>query len=167
MPETTFPRLREPVTIGSLRLPHRVIMGSMHLNRERGPADALAAFYVERVRGGAALIVTGGAAVSRVGAGSSAYSLINEAPDQETWQVVVDAVHQAGGTIALQLFHAGRYAGTEAFGLTPVAPSAVYSRFSGCKPEALTEEGVRRTLDDFAAGAKVAAGLGFDAIEVM
>jgi 2,4-dienoyl-CoA reductase (NADPH2) len=167
MPETTFPHLRVPVTIGSLHLPHRVIMGSMHLNRETGPADALAAFYVERVRGGAALMITGGAAVNRVGAGSTGYSLINEPAHQDTWRTVVDAVHAEGGRIALQLFHAGRYAFAKSFGLTPVAPSAVYSTFSRCEPEALSEEGIRATIADFAAGAAVAVDLGFDAIELM
>ncbi|HEU0256830.1 MAG TPA: FAD-dependent oxidoreductase, partial [Microbacteriaceae bacterium] len=86
---------------------------------------------------------------------------------QGTWRTVVDAVHAEGGRIALQLFHAGRYASERSFGLVPVAPSAVYSRFSRCMPEALTDDGIRRTIADFGAGAAVAARLGFDAIEVM
>ena len=66
--------------IGPLSLPNRIVMGSMHLGLE-GLADygaALAAFYRERALGGAGLIVTGGSAVSRVGAGGRNYSFVNE-----------------------------------------------------------------------------------------
>lgn len=162
-----YPTVRTPVRIGALALPHRVVMGSMHLNRETGDPGALAAFYAERVRGGAALIVTGGAAVSRVGAGNAGYTLINEPAHADTWRTVVDAVHAEGGRIALQLFHAGRYAFPAAFGLTPVAPSAVYSRFSDATPLALDEDGIAATIADFAAASRVARDIGFDGVEIM
>ncbi|WP_417561949.1 FAD-dependent oxidoreductase [Microbacterium sp.] len=162
-----YPMVQTPVRVGALTLPHRVVMGSMHLNRERGDAAALAAFYAERARGGAALIVTGGASVSRVGAGGAGYGIVREAGFAASWRVVVDAVHEAGGRIALQLFHAGRYASTSSFGLTPVAPSAVPSAFSGETPVALDDDGIAATIADFAAAAGVAVEVGFDGVEVM
>jgi len=158
-----------PGTIGSLRLPHRIVMGSMHLGTEGDP-DAgamLAAFYAERVRGGAGLIVTGGAAVSRAGAGGASYGFVNEDAGAAALGEVAEAVHAEGGHVALQLFHAGRYAFEEAFGLQPVAPSAVPSRFSRATPAALDEEGVQAVIDEFARGAARARALGFDAVEVM
>jgi 2,4-dienoyl-CoA reductase (NADPH2) len=164
---TRYPTLQSPIDIGALRLPHRVIMGSMHLNLETGEAARLAAFYAERARGGAGLIVTGGAAVSRVGAGNAGYSLINEPSHSDRLRAVAEAVHAEGGLIALQLFHAGRYAFESAFGLRPVAPSAVYSGFSRVEPAVLTEDGIRTTIADFAAAAAQAVELGFDAVEVM
>ncbi|HEY9290304.1 MAG TPA: FAD-dependent oxidoreductase [Microlunatus sp.] len=159
----------QPGRIGSLQVDHRLIMGSMHLNLE-GRDDhgaALAAFYAERARGGASLMVTGGIAVSRVGAGGRMYSLINETAHQPALARSVAAAHDGGAKLAAQLFHAGRYAFESAFGLTPVAPSAVYSGFSRCMPEAMSEEQIQQTLDDFGRAAGIAAGLGFDAIEVM
>ncbi len=155
--------------IGPLRLPHRVVMGSMHLGLE-GLDDggaALEAFYRERAEGGAALIVTGGSAVSRVGAGGRNYSFVNEDSDAAMLERVAAAVHRAGAGILLQLFHAGRYAYESSFGLTPVAPSAVYSRYSRCEPRALTGEEVLETIDDFARGARRARDLGFDGVEIM
>ena len=99
-----------PGRIGGLELPHRILMGSMHLGIESEPEGAaLAAFYVERALGGAALIVTGGAAVSRVGAGGRHYCFVNEALEAPKLRRIARAVHEAGGRIALQLFHAGRY----------------------------------------------------------
>ncbi len=155
--------------IGPLELPHRIVMGSMHLGLETFDPDGrrLAAFYRERAAGGAALIVTGGAAVSRVGAGGASYSLVNEDEHSSRLAAVASAVHTEGGRVLLQLFHAGRYASEKAFGLTPVAPSAVYSGFSRCEPHALTEEEILATIEDFAAGARRAIDLGFDGVEIM
>ena len=88
--------------------------------------------------GGAGLIVTGGSAVNRVGAGGRNYSFINDDADAARLARVAAAVHEAGGLVLLQLFHAGRYAYEASFGLTPVAPSAVYSRYSRCEPRELS-----------------------------
>jgi 2,4-dienoyl-CoA reductase (NADPH2) len=156
-------------SIGPLSLPHRIVMGSMHLGLE-GLDDggaALAAFYRERALGGAGLIVTGGSAVSRVGAGGRNYSFVNESSDASGLGRVATAVHDAGGLVLLQLFHAGRYAYESSFGLTPVAPSPVYSRYSRCEPRELSGEEVLETISDFARGARRARELGFDGVEIM
>ncbi|QUQ64256.1 oxidoreductase [Kutzneria sp. CA-103260] len=159
----------QPGRIGTLALPHRVVMGPMHLGLEARDDDgaALAAFYAERVRGGAGLIVTGGAAVSRAGAGGARYGVLTDRAFQRRLRRVVDTVHEAGGLIALQLFHAGRYAVESAFGVRPVAPSPVYSRLSRCEPRELSTVEVGRVVDEFAAGAELAQRLEFDAVEVM
>lgn len=161
-----FEHALRPGSIGSLRLPNRVVMGSMHLGIE-SDAGALGAFYAERARGGVGLIVTGGSAVSRTGAGGRNYSFINDAASAEVLAGAARAVHEAGGRIALQLFHAGRYAYESSFGLQPVAPSAVPSRFSPDPPRALDEPEILETIDDFARGAARAKEIGFDAVEVM
>ena len=154
--------------IGELELPHRILMGSMHLGIE-SEADgiALAAFYAERALGGAALIVTGGAAVSRAGAGGRHYCFINEPIEGPKLLRVAHAVHGSGGRIALQLFHAGRYGSHEYFGLQPLAPSAVPSRFSKSPPRTMTAEDIAQTIVEFAEGARRARELEFDAIEIM
>ncbi|MFZ0388004.1 MAG: FAD-dependent oxidoreductase [Solirubrobacteraceae bacterium] len=157
------------VAIGPLKLPHRVVMGSMHVGLEARDDDgrALAAFYAERAAAGAALIVTGGCAVSRVGAGGRSYAFVNEDASASALARVADAVHEAGGRILLQLFHAGRYASPRSFGLQPVAPSAVYSSFSRAEPRALSDAEVRDLIDEFASGARGAAALGYDGVELM
>ncbi len=152
--------------IGTLDLPNRIVMGSMHLGFEHD-GDALAAFYAERARGGAGLIVTGGSCVNRAGAGGRNYSFINEDDAAAPLRQAVDAVHAAGGRIALQLFHAGRYALRSSFGIAPVAPSAIPSRFSPDPPLALSGDEIVATIEDFARGARRARELGFDAVEVM
>jgi 2,4-dienoyl-CoA reductase (NADPH2) len=159
----------QPGRIGPLGLPHRLVMGSMHLGLEalEDGGDALAAFYRERAEAGAALIVTGGSAVSRVGAGGRSYGFINEDADAVKLERAAAAVHEAGARILLQLFHAGRYAFERAFGLQPVAPSAVYSSFSRAEPHALTGDEIHETIEDFARAARRARELGFDGVEIM
>ncbi|MGB8966340.1 MAG: FAD-dependent oxidoreductase [Candidatus Cybelea sp.] len=161
-----FERALQAGRIGTLRLPNRIIMGSMHLGIE-SDGGALAAFYAERARGGAGLIVTGGSAISRVGAGGRNYSFVNDPASAAALGQAAAAVHAAGGRIALQLFHAGRYAFLASFGLRPVAPSAVPSRFSPDLPHALGEAEILETIRDFVRGAIRARELGFDAIEIM
>jgi 2,4-dienoyl-CoA reductase (NADPH2) len=118
-----FDHVFAPIRIGRLTLGHRIMMGSMHLNLETvGDGSDLAAFYAERVRGGVDLVVTGGMAVNKAGAGSASYAVLTETADRARLGRVADAVHAAGGHIALQLFHAGRYAFAEAFGISPLAP---------------------------------------------
>ncbi len=141
-------------------------MGSMHLGIEYDGAR-LSTFYAERARGGAALIVTGGSSVSRVGAGGRNYSFINDPAGAPPLRAAAAAVHRAGGRIALQLFHAGRYGFYSSFGLQPVAPSAVPSRFSPDPPRALAEAEIVETIGDFANGAARARDLAYDAVEVM
>jgi 2,4-dienoyl-CoA reductase (NADPH2) len=161
-----FEHAFRPGRIGALHLPHRVLMGSMHLGLESDP-EALAAFYVERVEGGAAMIITGGSAVSRAGAAGRNYSFINDPEDEGKLRDVARAVHGAGGRMALQLFHAGRYARQQDFGLQPLAPSAIASRFEKSPPRAMTVGDIAATIADFALGAARARALGFDAVEIM
>ena len=106
--ERTF----SPWSLGGLRLPDRVVVGSMHTGlevREDGGA-ALAAFYRERVEGGASLIITGGLAVTAAGRGGPDYAVLADPEAQDRLRTVVAEVHEAGGRICAQLFHAGRYA---------------------------------------------------------
>ncbi|HEY2717186.1 MAG TPA: FAD-dependent oxidoreductase [Solirubrobacterales bacterium] len=158
-----------PTAVGSLRLPHRVVMGAMHMGTEAEPdaGEQLAAFYRERALGGAGLIVTGGWAVSREGAAGPGYGLVNEDAGAAALELVAGAVRGTGAAIALQLFHAGRYAGGEGFGLQPVAPSAVPSRVSRAVPRELSGAEVWAAVEDFGRAATRAVELGFGAVEVM
>ena len=92
-----------------------------------------------------------------MGAGGVSYSFINEDAEADKLAAIPEAVHAEGGLVLLQLFHAGRYAFEKSFGLQPVAPSAVYSKYSRCEPRALSEEEIVATIEDFASGARTRA----------
>jgi len=164
-----FDHVFRPGAIGTLRLPHRIVMGAMHLNLETADdgGEALAAFYAERAKAGAALIVTGGTAISPAGAGGPGYGVIGNRTDMAVLSAAARSVHDHGGRIALQLFHAGRYAPPGVDGAPPVAPSPVHSRFSRSTPREMTPDDIAATIGHFADGARAARELGFDAVEVM
>ncbi|WP_020636702.1 FAD-dependent oxidoreductase [Amycolatopsis alba] len=169
MTGVSFDSVFRPGRIGTLSLRNRIVMGSMHLGREADADDgrALAAFYAERAAGGAGLVITGGWAVNRAGAGGPDYGFVNERAGRSALTRVASAVREARGRIALQLFHAGRYAPAGSAGAEPVAPSAVPSRFSGVTPRALTGPEILATIEDFAEAAGNARAAGFDAVEIM
>ena len=164
-----FEDVNRPGRIGTLAVPNRIVMGSMRLDfeaRDDG-GEALAAFYAERARGGAGLIVTGGSAVDRAGAAGRRGGLINDQSDAPRLRRVAEEVHAAGGRIALQLSHAGRYAACAAFSLQPLAPSATAGTHTDDEPREMSEEDIWTTVALFARGAFRASQLGFDGVEVM
>ncbi|MFN8218374.1 MAG: FAD-dependent oxidoreductase [Solirubrobacterales bacterium] len=157
----------EPLEIGSMRLPHRIAMGAMHLGGEADPdaGPRLARFYAERARGGAGLICTGGWAVSADGAGDGSYGIVGE----RSLGVLAEIAAAGAGSearIALQLFHAGRYASADGPGGV-VAPSAVPSSLTRATPRALGEDEVWSVVEEFATAAARARELGFAAVELM
>ena len=162
---TAYPHLFRPLSVGHLTLPNRVLMGSMHTNLEEVPGgfERLAAFYIERVREGVALIVTGGIAPNPEGAVfEGAASLEREAqlPDHRR---VVEAVHAEGGRICMQILHAGRYAYSPAL----VAPSAIQAPINPFTPRALSGDEVEQQIADYVRCATLAREAGYDGVEVM
>lgn len=167
-PGTSLDHIFRPTRVGGLRLPHRIAMGSMHLCLE-GREDAgehLAAFYRERAQGGAGLIVTGGWAVSADAAADQSYGVLGTDSARRALAEVAGAAEGTEAAIALQLFHAGRYALADSPGEV-VAPSALASRVSRVEPRALGEDEAWDVIAEFAAGAALAQELGFAAVEVM
>ena len=127
MKSSPFPRLLEPLDLGFMTLKNRVVMGSMHTGlEETGEWGRVAEFYAERARGGVALIVTGGMAPNREGAVFPDAAGLFSVADIAGHRTVTNRVHESGGTIAMQILHAGRYA----YGKDCVAPSPVSPHFS-------------------------------------
>lgn len=161
---TEFPHLFQPLDLGHVVLPNRVLMGSMHTGLEElGDFDRVAAFYAERARGGVGLMVTGGMAPNREGGVlPGAAGLFTDA-DIENHRMVTDRVHEAGGRIAMQILHAGRYA----YSPDCVAPSAIKSPISPFAPRELDEVGIEKQIVDIAEAARRARVAGYDGVEVM
>ena len=161
---TSYPNMLAPLDLGFTTLKNRVLMGSMHTGlEERGDWNRVAEFYAARARGGAGLIVTGGMAPNREGGVfPGAAGLFND-QDIANHKVVTDRVHDAGGKIAMQILHAGRYA----YGPECVSASPVKSPISPFPPKELDEEGIQKQIADFATSAANAQKAGYDGVEVM
>lgn len=165
MPSNRYPTLFSPLAVGPVTLPNRIIMGSMHTELEGRPraSERLAAFYAERARGGAALIVTGGCSPNAAGRMSERGGVLDRPEQLPPHRTVVDAVHAAGGRIALQILHAGRYAQHKDL----VGASDLVAPINRRKPRVLTDPEVEQTIDDFAACAALAKQAGYDGVEIM
>ena len=161
----TYAHLLAPLTIGSLTLRNRVVMGSMHTGLEDRPwdVDRLAAYVAERARGEVGLIITGGYAPNRRGWLKPFASEMTTRLQAMRHRRVTGAVHAEGGAIALQVLHAGRY-GYHPFS---VGASARKSPITPFRPTALSTRGVDRTASDFARAVLLAQKAGYDAVEIM
>ena len=170
--------LARPFRLGPLDLPHRVAMAPMTRNRA-GPGNAPHALNAEYYaqRASAALIVTEATQVSEQGVGYPLTPGIHSPEQVAGWRLVTDAVHRAGGRIALQLWHVGRisHSTLQPGGAPPVAPSAIAAAgeamtFEGMKPfetpRALETDEIPGIVDQFRQGARNALEAGFDAVEV-
>jgi 2,4-dienoyl-CoA reductase (NADPH2) len=160
----SYPNLLAPLDLGFTTLKSRVLMGSMHTNLEETKDwNRVAEFYAERARGGVALMVTGGIAPNREGGVFPGAAGLFDETDIANHQIVTDRVHQAGGKIAMQILHAGRYA----YGPECVGPSAVKSPISPFPPADLDEEGIEKQISDIVATAQRAKSAGYDGVEIM
>lgn len=160
-----YPHLLEPITLGNLTLRNRAVMGSMHTGLEDFFWDIpkLAAYYAERAAGGVGLIITGGYAPNKRGWLKPFASEMSSRMHAARHRQITGAVHDAGGAIAMQILHAGRY------GYTPfsVSASAIKAPINPFKPSALSSKGVEQTVNDFARSAGLAQKAGYDAVEIM
>ncbi len=161
---TGYSNLFCPLDIGNVTLPNRILMGSMHTGLEElGDFDRVAAYYARRAEGGVALMVTGGMAPNVEGAVLPGAAGLFTDEDIANHARVTRAVHDAGGRIAMQILHAGRY------GYSPecVAPSPVKSPISPFTPIELDEEGIEKQISDIVESARRAQQAGYDGVEVM
>jgi 2,4-dienoyl-CoA reductase (NADPH2) len=165
MAHSKYPHLFEPLDLGFTQLKNRVLMGSMHTGLEelKGGFEKMAAFYAERAKGGAGLIVTGGVSPNWQGWLKPFSIRMTKKKHARQHKVITDAVHDAGGKICMQILHAGRY-GYHPFS---VAPSAIKSPITPFKPFKMSSRKIKATIKDFAKSAALAKEAGYDGVEIM
>ncbi len=165
MAHPQYPHLLAPLDLGFTTLRNRVLMGSMHtgLEEAKNGYKKMAAYFGERAKGEAGLIVTGGVAPNRQGWVSPFSIKLSKASEAKKHLVVTDAVHKEDGKICMQILHSGRY-GYHPFS---VAPTKLKSPITPFTPWELSSRAVRKTIGDFADCAKLSQEAGYDGVEVM
>jgi len=159
-----YPHLLKPLDLGFTTLKNRVLMGSMHTGLEETKDwNRVAEFYAERARGEVALMVTGGIGPNLEGSVLPGAAMMVSDQDVGNHKIVTDRVHAAGGKIAMQILHAGRYA----YGPKCVAPSAIKSPISPFPPTELDAEGIEKQISDIVTCAQRAREAGYDGVEIM
>ena len=171
--------LLKPISINnSLELKNRIVMAPLTRSRagsERTPNALMADYYSQRASAG--LIISEATVISKQGIGWMDSPGIYNDEQVQGWKQVVDAVHEAGGTMFLQLWHCGR-ASHSSFhnGELPVAPSAIKLDGEHIQtptgkehyetPVALTIEQIREIVNDYKNAARRAMQAGFDGVEI-
>ncbi len=107
--------------------------------------------------------MTGGFAPNRAGRLKPFAAKLTSAREQQKHECITHHVHEAGGKIALQILHAGRYA----YHPLLVAPSRLKSPITPFTPWPMNAWCIRKTIRDFARCAKLAKDVGYDGVEIM
>ena len=101
--------LFDPVNLGAFEAPNRIFMAPLTRSRSEAKTNeqtGLHALYYAQ-RAGAGVIVGEATQISQQGQGYAWTPGIFTEPQVESWKVVTDAVHEAGGRIFCQLWHVG------------------------------------------------------------
>lgn len=170
--------LFQPAHLGAIAIPHRVLMAPLTRNRAHGdgtPREMAVEYY--RQRAGAGLIVTEATQISAMGKGYVDTPGIHADGHVAGWRAITDAVHAAGGRIALQLWHVGRISHVSLLpgGAAPVAPSTIRAEAKTFGPDGFVDTSTPRALEtdeipalieDYRTAARRAMEAGFDGVEV-
>ncbi|MDH0895778.1 MULTISPECIES: alkene reductase [unclassified Pseudomonas] len=169
--------LFDPIKIGSLELPNRIIMAPLtrcRADEGRVPNALMAEYYVQRASAG--LILSEATSVTPMGVGYPDTPGIWSEEQVRGWLEVTRAVHANGGRIFLQLWHVGRISDPLYLdGEQPVAPSAIkpaghVSLVRPIKeydtPRALETEELADIVEAYRQGAENAKAAGFDGVEI-
>jgi 2,4-dienoyl-CoA reductase-like NADH-dependent reductase (Old Yellow Enzyme family) len=173
-----MPHLLDPLRLGDLDLPNRVVMAPLTRVRANNPGQVPNALMVDyyRQRASAGLIISEGVPVIPQGVGYANVPGIWSEAQVEGWKAVTRAVHEVGGRIFMQIWHVGRISDPVFLnGELPVAPSAIKPQGTVSlirpqrefvTPRALTTEEVKGVVEAFRQGALNAQRAGFDGVEL-
>ena len=177
--------LFSPLALGALELPNRIVMAPLTRSRatpERVPTPMMTEHYVQRASAGL-IIAEATNVVPQSNAWECAPGIFTQA-QIDAWRPLVAAVHQAGGRIALQLWHGGRVASDRS--LNPVAPlspsgvndnidavtvwgrndAGVFAKLKATPSREMTLDEIREALAGFGRAARAAREIGFDAVQL-
>jgi 2,4-dienoyl-CoA reductase (NADPH2) len=165
-----FFKLFTPFKIRNMDISNRIVMPALNLNLASDGfiTKKLIDFYVERAKGGAGMIIVGGCYVSPYGKGLPMMIAVDDDKYLPKLTEFTEAVHKARDDVKVvcQLYHGGAYTYAQIIGRTPIAPSAVYSKFSKTMPREMTLEDIETEKKAFADAALRAKKAGFDAVEI-
>lgn len=165
-----YPFLASSFQIGSVTLKNRTVMTAMGVamaNPDGTANERIIAYYEERAKGGAALIIPEFTRVSDAGPGTLFQLSLTEEKHIEPIRQLVCAVHKHGAKIFLQLHHAGRQSYTALTGGAPlVAPSAIPCGYCQQETRALALEEIPQIVEQFVQAARRAKAAGADGVEL-
>jgi 2,4-dienoyl-CoA reductase-like NADH-dependent reductase (Old Yellow Enzyme family) len=169
--------LFDPLQAGAFRLKNRIVLAPLTRCRSsagRVPNAMMREYYVQRASAG--LLLSEATSISPMGVGYPDTPGIWSEEQVAAWKPITEAVHAAGGTILLQLWHVGRVSHPDYLdGALPVAPSAIAPKGhvsllrpkrDYVVPRALDLSEIPGIIADYRRGAENAKRAGFDGVEI-
>lgn len=163
--------LFSPFVMNGMTVPNRIVMAPMTraASPDGVPGPDVAAYYRRRAQGGVGLIITEGTYIPHPSAGFGSRVPRFYGDDALAgWRRVVEAVHEAGGTIAPQLWHVGAWMfpyETLPTGVEAISPSGL-ARGSATPGRPMTQLDIDAVVEAYGVAARNAVATGFDAIEI-
>ncbi|MGD9240929.1 MAG: FAD-dependent oxidoreductase [Desulfobacterales bacterium] len=164
-----YRNLFSPVRINTLEIKNRIAYPSLGLlySTDGKLNERYFNYFQERANGGVGMLTVGPVGVDFIGSGAIALSLANDDAIGD-FQKLTGIIKDGGARAWIQLFHAGAYSHPMFVGgQQPIAPSAVYSRYSQTTPREMTPQDIHQVQDAFVRAAERAKAAGFDGIEIL
>jgi len=172
-----MPSLFDPIQLGAIRAPNRILMAPLTRGRSSQghvPSALMPVYYAQRASAG--LIITEATGISQQGLGWPYAPGLWTDEQTDAWKPVTEAVHQAGGRIVVQLWHMGRIVHPSFLGgAQPVSASATTApghahtytgRQDYTEARALELDEIPALLEDYAKATRNAKAAGFDGVQI-
>ena len=160
-----YPKLFEPLSVGSLTLRNRIISAPnmmSALNPDGSPTEYMVGYYEEKAKGGAAVITVGDTPVEERGFTTPRHPILDRTTVQK-WSEVARAIRQHGAIASLELNHGGRISNEAVTGFTPLGPMDEV-KANGTKVRAADEADIQELVDAFANTAALAKMTGYEMV---
>lgn len=163
-----FPHLAQPLQLRHLTLRNRIVFGAHTANMSEGglPGARHLGYYLERARGGAAMIVVEPVPVHATGVLTRGNFLVGSDEVVPGFRAITDAVHAEGAAIIQQLYHVGQHGDFDNSYQPSWSPSGLPSYHDPEGSHAMTEAEIEQVIAGFVDAALRAQRCGFDGVEL-
>lgn len=161
--------LLSPVKINKLEIRNRVVYPSLGLlySYDGTLNDRYYNYFQEKAMGGTGLVTVGPVGIDFIGSGNI-IPMLDKDDAIPAFKKMASVIKEEGARAWVQLFHAGAYSYPMLLnGEPPIAPSAIYSRYSKAMPREMTLEDIERVRESFVNAALRAQEAGFDGVEIL
>jgi mycofactocin system FadH/OYE family oxidoreductase 2 len=163
-----FEHLLSPIQVGQVAVKNRVMVTAHTTNfSEDGiPTDKDTAYYGERAKGGAGLMIIGALRVHPTTLNSPMNIMAFKPEVVPAFQAISDAIHEHGGVVFGQILHMGRQIYPGYSRTPPWAPSPIPCPINKVVPHEMTQAEIQEVVEHFVIAARHAKQGGMDGVEV-
>ncbi len=166
-----YPHLFQPLMIKRTTLKNRIISAPnmmSHMTYSGRPDSSFIAYFVEKARGGAAVVTLGDSPVDREHGATNPRSFAITPENQPVLAEIAKAIHEAGALASHELNHGGIVSGAEPnFGdenWEAWGPVDAVREWDGQKIHGMTVEDMNVVADHFADCAEILKDAGYDMV---